>query len=132
MKINIIKIDEKIKILDEVIDNIENNNYSSELIGYGISYSKEITRIFDLLNHKDINKIFIKSLDEYSFDRKKELEKNTDPEKYDLIDCVVYFNFIWHLEGSGISSGIVNNRIEQGKYLRALKQFKSLLKEYKK
>lgn len=118
--------EEKIKILDDQIYNIEKGNWSSEFVGGGYSYSKEITYIFELLQIDEYRKMYEDNFELYN---KKELEQKKDPETYSLIECIVYFNWVWHIEGSGLVSGIVKSRIENGKYLKALKQLKKLIIE---
>jgi len=115
--------EEKIKILDDLIHNIETDNWSSTYNG-GVSYSKEITDIFKLLNLDEYENIYGEN---HMFYNEKELEKNKDAETYSLIECIVYFNYIWHVDGSCLASGLVENRIKNGKYLKVLKQLKKLL-----
>ena len=60
---------------------------------------------------------------------KKELEQNKDPDTYSLIECIVYFNWVWHVEGSRLAVGLIMMRIKNGKYLKTLKQLRKLIFE---
>jgi hypothetical protein len=112
--------------LKKIIENIEKENYSYKFESLAYSYSDEITDLFKVLDDERIRKIFDDNCSKYSYDIKKELDQKKEPESYSLIDCVMYFNWIWHLE-AGIAVGIVLKRIKEGKYLRALKRFYELV-----
>jgi len=118
--------EEKIKILDKQIDNIEKGNWSADFDGYGYRYSKEITDIFELLQIDEYRKMYEDNSILYN---KKELEQNKDPDTYSLIECIVYFNWVWHVEGSRLAVGLIMMRIRNGKYLKALKQLRKLIVE---
>ena len=112
------------ELLKKIIDDIENKNYTIEFNNGGLGsyhYSNEITNLFKILEDDDIRKIYDENISNYSYDSKKELDQKTDPESYSLVDCIIYFNWVWHLE-SGIAVGIVKKRIDEGKYLKVLKK----------
>lgn len=115
---------EKAEILDECINAIEKQKYISEFNNGGYSYSSNLTNIFDILDDEEYRNMYNENSGKYD---KKNLEQNVDPSTYDLIECIIYFNWVWHVEGSGMASGIIKRRIEQGIYLNALKRFKELL-----
>lgn len=110
------------ELLKTIIDNIESNNYSYDCSNGGFSYSKEITAVFKILNDDSIRKIYDENIDNYTYNDKKELDQKRNPKSYSLVDCVIYFYWVWHLDGSGIASGIIFRRIKEGKYLEALKR----------
>lgn len=110
------------EILKQAINNIENDNYICEYRNGGYYYSKEITNIFMILNDETIKKIFDDNIEKYTFDLKKKLDQEMEPESFSLEECIIYFNWLWHLE-AGRAVGIVSKRIKEGKYLRALKRF---------
>lgn len=126
----IINGDDKINLLNELISNIENQNWSYTFESSGFySYSEEITRVFDFLSFEDINKIYEDNISKYDYESKKRLDQKSNPSDFSLIDCIIYFNWIWHIEGSGIAGGIINSRINNGNYLLALKKTRDLIKE---
>ena len=117
------------ELLKKIINDVETKNYSINFNNGGLGsyhYSDEITNLFKILDDDYIRNIYNENIGEYNYDSKKELDQNTEPESYSLVDCGIYFNWIWHLE-SGIAVGIVKRRIEEGKYLRALKKFYELI-----
>lgn len=116
---------EKIEILDENINAIERNEYRSEIESFSfVSYSPNITSIFKILKEKDYNELYIQNFDDYD---KKYLEQQVDPSTYSLVECIIYFNWLWYVEGSGLATGIIGGRIRDGRYLKALKRFKEIL-----
>lgn len=114
------------ELLKNNIENIENENYTIEFDALAYKYSDEITDIFKVLDDEKIRKIYDDNIQNYSYDMKKELDQKTDPDTYSLIDCIIYFNWIWHLE-SGIAVGIVMRRIKEGKYIKALRRLYELI-----
>lgn len=114
----------KIKILNENIYAIENQKYMSEFVGGGYSYSENLTSIFDILNDEEYRDIYNENMGKYD---KRNLEQNIDPDEYTMIECIVYFNWVWHVDGSGMATGLIGRRIKEGKYLKALKRFKTLI-----
>ncbi len=116
--------DDMLKVLDESIIAIENNKYKAEFINGGYSYSDNLTNIIKLLEIYQ-KLYFNKGMDL----NKTKLIKNNNQDNFNLLECIVYFSYLWHLEGSGISVGIIYNRIKTGQYLKALKRFEKLLKE---
>ena len=118
---------DKKEVLKNVIENVRKGNYSTKINNFvSYDYSKELTDLFDILKEPEIWQIYLDNKDNYSYDDKKKLDQKTDPSTYSLEDCIVYFNWIWYLE-SGIATGIVGKRIEEGKYLKALERFYELL-----
>lgn len=116
--------EEKIRILNENIYAIENQKYMSEFVGGGYGYSENLTSIFDILNDEEYRDIYNENMGKYD---KRNLEQNIDPDEYTMIECIVYFNWVWHVDGSGMATGLIKRRIEQGIYLKALKRFRKLL-----
>ena len=114
-------------MLDQIISDIENGNYTMEFKNGGYSYSNEITNLFEILRADEFKKIFDENIEEYTFDDKKRLDQQTDPETYNLIDCVIVLNWIWHVE-NGIAVGTIAKKINNGTYLKTLKQFRKLMK----
>lgn len=117
--------EEKLIIIEENIKAIENNQVEFQFINGGYSYSSNLTSLFSVLN--EYSELYLNA--HYSYDKKRDLEKNIDPESYSLIDCVVYFDWVWHVEGSGLATGIIKKNLENGNYLKALKRFKTLMED---
>lgn len=115
-----------IEFLNNIISNIENNNYSYEYVNGGYHYSYEITDIFKVLELDEFRKMFYNNINNYSYDDKNKLEREKNPEEYSLIDCVIVLNWIWHVE-SGIGTGIIVSKLKNGSYLKTIVRFKSLL-----
>lgn len=125
------KKEEILSILDESINAIEKKNYEAKFINGGYSYSDNLTCIFKILSESEYRNIFGQSIAHYSYNYKKYLEKVVDPDEYTFEECIIYFNWLWHVEGTGLSSGIIMKRIEQGKYLKALLKFKNYIQNDK-
>src|SRR5574344_1404095 len=96
--------EEKIKILNQNIEAIENQKYMSEFVGGVYSYSENLTSIFGVLDDKDYRDIYNENIGKYD---KRNLEQNVDPDEYTLIECIVYFNWVWHADGSGMATGLI-------------------------
>lgn len=115
--------EQKLKIIESNISTLENNGLNPVFKNGGYSYSKNITNIFTLLD--EYSEKYYKF--EPAINKKNEVKmQNCNFENYALMDCIYYFNTIWHLE-TGIAVGIVISRVESGEYLKALKRFKNLI-----
>ena len=108
------------KLLGTIIQNLAQDNYSYEFVNGGYSYSSEITDIFKVLNDERLKKVYDENISNYDSKAKKELIQKKDPLTFTFVESVIYVNWLWHLE-SGMATGIILKRIEDLKYLYALK-----------
>jgi len=109
------------EILKTIITDLAEENYSYEFINGGYSYSTEITNIFKVLNDEKIKKVYDENISNYDSKSKKELIQKKDPLKFTFEESIIYINWLWHLEGSGLATGIILKHIENLKYIYALK-----------
>lgn len=107
------------------IINLASQNYSYEFINGGYKYSNEITEIFIVLNDDNIKRIYDENISNYDSKAQKALEKK-DPLTFTLAECIIYLNWLWHLEGSGKMIGIILKRIEDNRYIYTLKRLYDL------
>lgn len=105
--------------LKKYIKNIETKNYTIKLVDGYYNYSKEITKIFEILENQKFNNI--KNI---NFNNIKEKDINA----YTLNECISYLNYIWHIEAT-ICPGIVMKKIKTGDYLKCIHRLKNLLIE---
>ena len=119
------KINNK-ELLKIMINNINNENYSYEFKNGGYVYSSEITDIFKILNNAKFKKIYDDNISNFDIKAQKKLEKK-DPLTFTLEECIIYFNYLWHLEGTGLASGIILKRIEDNRYMFTLGKLYNLI-----
>ena len=43
------------------------------------------------------------------------------------MECIVYLNWLWHIDGSGILTGIIYTKIKNGKYILLLERIKDCI-----
>ena len=109
------------ELLKTIIVNLAEENYSYKFVNGGYNYSKEITDIFKVINDDKLHKVYEEKILNYNSKEKKELIEKKDPLKFNYVESIVYINWLWHLEGTGLATGIVLNHIKNMKYLYALK-----------
>lgn len=123
------KTDTKKKALKEILKtnmlNLSSQNYSYEFANDVYIYSNEITEIFMVLNDENIKRIYDENISNYDSKAQKALDKK-DPLTFTLAECIIYLNWLWHLEGSGKMVGIILKRIEDNRYLYTLKRLYDL------
>lgn len=105
--------------------NLSSQNYSYEFANDVYIYSNEITEIFMVLNDENIKRIYDENISNYNSKAQKALDKK-DPLTFTLAECIIYLNWLWHLEGSGKMVGIILKRIEDNRYLYTLKRLYDL------
>ena len=114
------------ELLKKTVNDIYNKNYTYEFINGGYSYSSELTDIFILLNNKKYKKIYDDNISNYNKKALKALDKK-DPFTFTLEECIIYLNYLWHLEGTGLASGIILKRLEDNRYIFTLGKLSSLI-----
>ena len=117
---------EKIRKIDDIIKNIKNNRYSYKFNGFNYEYSNEITEIIDVLSSDDYEMIFFEN---YNKHNKKELVLNIGSREYNIDECILCLNHLWHMEGSGLAGGIILKEIESGRYIYLLENFKKMIEK---
>ena len=79
-----------------------------------------------LLNNEKIKKIYDDNITDYNSKEQKKLDKK-DPMTFTIEECIIYLNYLWHLEGTGIATGIILKRLEDNRYLFTLGRLYTLL-----
>ena len=105
---------ECIDLLLKIINDIRNENYAIEFINGGYSYSKEITTISKILDTSYFQNVLDENYSTYKISGKN-LNNIEDISSFSLMECIVYLNWLWHIDGSGILTGIIYTKIK--KYL---------------
>lgn len=117
---------ECIDLLLKIINDIRNENYAIEFINGGYSYSKEITTISKILDTSYFQNVLDENYSTYKISGKN-LNNIEDISSFSLMECIVYLNWLWHIEGSGILTGIIYTKIKNGKYILLLERIKDCI-----
>ena len=117
---------ECIDLLLKIINDIRNENYAIEFINGGYSYSKEITTISKILDTSYFQNVLDKNYSTYKISGKN-LNNIEDISSFSLMECIVYLNWLWHIDGSGILTGIIYTKIKNGKYILLLERIKDCI-----
>ena len=117
---------ECIDLLLKIINDIKNENYVIEFINGGYSYSKEITTISKILDTSYFQNVLDENYSTYKISG-KDLNNIEDISSFSLMECIVYLNWLWHIDGSGILTGIIYTKIKNGKYILLLERIKDCI-----
>ena len=117
---------ECIDLLLKIINDIRNENYAIEFINGGYSYSKEITTISKILDTSYFQNVLDENYSTYKISGKN-LNNIEDISSFSLMECIVYLNWLWHIDGSGILTGIIYTKIKNGKYILLLERIKDCI-----
>ena len=117
---------ECIDLLLKIINDIRNENYAIEFINGGYSYSKEITTISKILDTSYFQNVLDENYSTYKISGKN-LNNIEDISSFSLMECIVYLNWLWHIDGSGILTGIIYTKIKNGKYMLLLERIKDCI-----
>ena len=117
---------ECIDLLVKIINDIRNENYAIEFINGGYSYSKEITTISKILDTSYFQNVLDENYSTYKISGKN-LNNIEDISSFSLMECIVYLNWLWHIDGSGILTGIIYTKIKNGKYILLLERIKDCI-----
>ena len=117
---------ECIDLLLKIINDIRNENYAIEFINGGYSYSKEITTISKILDTSYFQNVLDENYSAYKISGKN-LNNIEDISSFSLMECIVYLNWLWHIDGSGILTGIIYTKIKNGKYILLLERIKDCI-----
>ena len=117
---------ECIDLLLKIINDIRNENYAIEFINGGYSYSKEITTISKILDTSYFQNVLDENYSTYKISGKN-LNNIEDISSFSLMECIVYLNWLWHIDGSGILTGIIYTKIKNGKYILLLERMKDCI-----
>ena len=117
---------ECIDLLLKIINDIRNENYAIEFINGGYSYSKEITTISKILDTSYFQNVLDENYSTYKISGKN-LNNIEDISSCSLMECIVYLNWLWHIDGSGILTGIIYTKIKNGKYILLLERIKDCI-----
>ena len=117
---------EFIDLLLKIINDIRNENYAIEFINGGYSYSKEITTISKILDTSYFQNVLDENYSTYKISGKN-LNNIEDISSFSLMECIVYLNWLWHIDGSGILTGIIYTKIKNGKYILLLERIKDCI-----
>ena len=117
---------ECIDLLLKIINDIRNENYAIEFINGGYSYSKEITTISKILDTSYFQNDLDENYSAYKISGKN-LNNIEDISSFSLMECIVYLNWLWHIDGSGILTGIIYTKIKNGKYILLLERIKDCI-----
>ena len=117
---------ECIDLLLKIINDIRNENYAIEFINGGYSYSKEITTISKILDTSYFQNVLDENYSTYKISGKN-LNNIEDISSFSLMECIVYLNWLWHIDGSGILTGIIYTKIKHGKYILLLERIKDCI-----
>ena len=110
----------------KIINDIRNENYAIEFINGGYSYSKEITTISKILDTSYFQNVLDENYSTYKISGKN-LNNIEDISSFSLMECIVYLNWLWHIDGSGILTGIIYTKIKNGKYILLLERIKDCI-----
>ena len=122
----VVKKKECIDLLLKIINDIRNENYAIEFINGGYSYSKEITTISKILDTSYFQNVLDENYSTYKISGKN-LNNIEDISSFSLMECIVYLNWLWHIDGSGILTGIIYTKIKNGKYILLLERIKDCI-----
>ena len=122
----VMKKKECIDLLLKIINDIRNENYAIEFINGGYSYSKEITTISKILDTSYFQNVLDENYSTYKISGKN-LNNIEDISSFSLMECIVYLNWLWHIDGSGILTGIIYTKIKNGKYILLLERIKDCI-----
>lgn len=117
---------ECIDLLLKIINDIRNESYAIEFINGGYSYSKEITTISKILDTSYFQNVLDENYSTYKISGKN-LNNIEDISSFSLMECIVYLNWLWHIDGSGILTGIIYTKIKNGKYILLLERIKDCI-----
>ena len=117
---------ECIDLLLKIINDIRNENYAIEFINGGYSYSKEITTISKILDTSYFQNVLDENYSTYKISGKN-LNNIEDISSFSLMECIVYLNWLWHIDGLGILTGIIYTKIKNGKYILLLERIKDCI-----
>lgn len=117
---------ECIDLLLKIINDIRNENYAIEFINGGYSYSKKITTISKILDTSYFQNVLDENYSTYKISGKN-LNNIEDISSFSLMECIVYLNWLWHIDGSGILTGIIYTKIKNGKYILLLERIKDCI-----
>ena len=117
---------ECIDLLLKIINDTRNENYAIEFINGGYSYSKEITTISKILDTSYFQNVLDENYSTYKISGKN-LNNIEDISSFSLMECIVYLNWLWHIDGSGILTGIIYTKIKNGKYILLLERIKDCI-----
>lgn len=107
--------------LIEASKEIDDEKYECEFNNGGYSYSGNVKVTLDYLDTIDV-------IDRKSAEYRENLIKEKDPEEFTYDDCIIYFDYLWHLE-AGQAVGIVKKELENGRYSKALKRLAKIIDE---
>ena len=117
---------ECIDLLLKIINDIRNENYAIEFINGGYSYSKEITTISKILDTSYSQNVLDENYSTYKISGKN-LNNIEDISSFFFFECIVYLNWLWHIDGLGILTGIIYTKIKNGKYILLLERIKDCI-----
>ena len=115
-----------INLLLKMINDIKNNNFKIEFESGRYTYSKEITSIFEILEDDYFKNILKGSRNTHKV-RGKVLNNVENSSSLDIVECIIYLDWLWYGDGSGIATGMVYKKIKSGKYTLLLERFKECI-----
>lgn len=109
-----------------MINDIKNNNFKIEFENGRYTYFREITSIFEILEDDYFKNILKASRNAHKVGGRV-LNNIEDISSLDMAECIIYLDWLWHVDGSGIATGMIYKKIKSGRYALLLERLKECI-----
>ena len=113
-------------LLLKMINDIKNNTFKLEFENGRYTYYREITSIFEILEDDYFKNILKASRNAHKVGGRV-LNNIEDISSLDMAECIIYLDWLWHVDGSGIATGMIYKKIKSGRYALLLERLKECI-----